>query len=214
MKLFFKILCCFFWIQITFAQTLTPLSSVKFEVGCEGEEYCELPTKVKIEGGISINGSDYLSNATPVQDGNVKGLLYLPSTTDNLDIFFRVKPAPEDIGQPVEVGVIVTYADMGSVMTMALLGNGFKPKLYFYMLNEQNTVLFLPEAWNGKDVVPFRKFTAAENHDVHAYQGQLNAPGFFGITFLYRLANGDYVVTKDTVTLLILEGNSFFSSFL
>lgn len=169
------------------------------------DDMAPLSTDASFEGGVSVNGSDFKSAGMYINDGPVSSLLYTISPSDMVEIVFRIIPDSTHLGQMTDILVTAGYIDFQTLMTSALSGAGNVESVtpLFFMLDQYNNVLLLPEHWGGDILLPFASATLQTSQDILLYRGHLESGALF-INCYYRLSDGTIVFNRDIMSIVIM----------
>lgn len=215
------VLCCFS--SILHAQELYSLGATALsrddanDLDKSYEEMVPLPTSANFEGGMSINGSDFKNEGTFASEGMAETYAFTPSTSDTVEILFRIFPDPLHIGQEADIAVTVAYVDFNTVLMSTLMGappSDLAENVKFFMLDSDHNILLLPRPFGGQHLVPLRKMILQSSQDIPLYKGRL-AEGFLMINCYYRLPDGYILVNSRPLSILVLPSDlSLLSGFL
>ena len=164
-----------------------------------------LSTNTHIEGGISVNGSDFQNSIFQTQDW-YSAYLYNLTFADTVEVIFRIVPEPQNWDQEADIFVIVGYTTLDKLIIARVTGElSFKEDVSYFSLDQSNTIRLLSKDWTGRDLIPFQRLKLKPTQDITIYRGKMPM-GVLGIVVGYQTQNSDIMVlNKDLILALIYD---------
>lgn len=209
------VLCCFS--SILPAQELYSLGATSLsrddanDLDKSYENMIPLPTNANFEGGVSINGSDFKSRGTPISEGMAKTYSFNPTTSDSVEILFRLFPDSLHIGQEADIAVTIGYMDFNTLLMYAFIGTSpsesdLANMVSIFMLDSDYNILLLPRPFGGQHLVPFRKVSLQSGQDIPLYKGRLSE-GLLTINCYYRLQDGSIIFNSQPISIFVISSD-------
>jgi hypothetical protein len=159
-----------------------------------------LLTDANIEGGISINGSDFQDSIYQTQDW-YSAYLYNLTLEDTVEVIFRIRPEQPDWDKEADIFVMVGYATLDKLMIAHDTGElSVKEDVSYFSLDQSNTIRPLSKDWTGRDLVPFQRLKLKPTQDITIYRGKMPR-GVLGIVVGYQTQHSDIIVLNQDLIL-------------
>lgn len=170
-----------------------------------------LPSSARIEGGISINGSDFFSNGVHFSlPPDSSAYYYISPSSSYFDVRFRILPEKEHIGKEADILLTAMYIDADSLWQYYINeAMGFSSEAtygfnYYSIINGGQIFLREPKLESTFELPTYSRVRLESEQEIVMYQGML-IPGYLSLNCYYRLVDSDEAVVNNTSLMMMLD---------